>query len=152
MKPITASREINAPLDLVFHCISDPGTFRKAIPHITDVEFLSDERQGPGTHFRESRIVNRRLQTRTSCVIGYVVNQYVRFLSAYDRSLWISTFSVERGAGNVEICFDVSPLLPLSIFAKLVATLTRQRAIRLLECDMDFVKSFCEADNRRESS
>ena len=44
MKPITASREINAPLDLVFHCISDPGTFRKAIPHITDVEFLSAER------------------------------------------------------------------------------------------------------------
>jgi hypothetical protein len=150
MKPITATRMIDAPLDLVFHCISDPSTFQKAIPSITDLEFLSNERKGVGTHFRESRLIKRRIQTRTSCVIGFVVNQSVQFLSAYNSSLWISKFSVEQAARDVEVNVEVYPLLPLSQFAKIIAALTCRPAVQLLECDLDFVKSFCEAGIRRE--
>lgn len=152
MRPITASRTINAPLDLVFRSVSDVCILQKAIPRITDVEFLSDQRQGPGTHFRETRIINQKRQTRTCCIFGYVENRSVRFLSNYGCSLWISDFSVGQIESNVVIEVQVYPLVQLSFFANVVTTLTRHRAVRLLECDMDSVKSFCEVGSRRDDS
>lgn len=60
MKPVVVSRTIAAPIDLVFQTISDPRNFQAAVPHIKQVEFLTDQQSGVGTKFRETRVMQGR--------------------------------------------------------------------------------------------
>ncbi len=58
MTQFTATRCINASIDLVFKTVSDINNFSKAIPDIINVEFLSNVKSGIGTRFRETRLMN----------------------------------------------------------------------------------------------
>ena len=49
MQPIRFSRTIAAPLDVVFRTVSDVKNFREAVPHIVDVEFVTEQQIGAGT-------------------------------------------------------------------------------------------------------
>jgi len=48
--------------------------FRKAVPGITSVEFLSETRSGVGTRFRETRVMNGREATVELEVTEFVEN------------------------------------------------------------------------------
>ncbi|MDV6028883.1 MAG: SRPBCC family protein [Phycisphaera sp. RhM] len=63
MNSIIATRTIQAPLTVVFQTVSDVRNFRKAVPHITDVEFLSEQQHRVGTRFRETRLMKDREQS-----------------------------------------------------------------------------------------
>lgn len=60
MTRFTATRSINARIDLVFKTISDINNFSKSIPDVINVEFLSDVKSGVGTRFRETRLIKAK--------------------------------------------------------------------------------------------
>lgn len=141
---IIAKVTINAPLSFVFQTVADVGNLQNVFPSITDIKFLSDQRRGPGTHYRETRLVGRRIQTRNCCIIGCVEDQYVQFLSAFGRSLWVSTFSVLHLQRNVELKAERYPLGRLSFLANVLYNLSKTRALRSLEAEIVPIKTFCE--------
>ena len=51
------SRLVDAPLERVFEVVSDIRNFSKAVPHIIDVQFLTEQTEGVGTRFRETRLL-----------------------------------------------------------------------------------------------
>ena len=57
MSRTTVSRTIDAPIERVFNAVADITEFSKALPHIVNVEFLTDSRLGVGTRFRETRLM-----------------------------------------------------------------------------------------------
>jgi len=144
MKSINISRTIAAPLDLVFQTVSDVRNFRDAVPHITHVEFLSDNQVGAGTRFRETRLMNGREHTVEIEVAEYIDNDRVRMISDAGGTIWDTMFTVSRGSENVELEMQMG-IKPHTLFARIMAPLMRGMVVKGVEADMDAVKAFCES-------
>ena len=54
------TRFIRSPVDRVFQTLANIENFSQAVPGITNVQFLSEQKQGVGTRFVETRIINGR--------------------------------------------------------------------------------------------
>ena len=63
MTRTTVTKTIAAPIDWVFETIADIENLKRAIPHIIDIEFLSQTRTGIGTRFRETRLMKGKEAT-----------------------------------------------------------------------------------------
>ena len=146
MKPIQISRTINAPLDLVFHTVSDVRKFREAVPHITQVEFLSEQQVGAGTRFRETRSMNGREHTIELEVAEYVENDRVRMISDAGGTIWDTVFTVSKGADNVQLEMQMD-IKPHKLLAKIMTPLIRGMVVKGVVSDMDAIKTFCESKN-----
>jgi hypothetical protein len=144
MKPICVSRTIKAPLDVVFRTVSDIRNFRKALPHITNVEFLSDQQFGTGTRFRETRLMNGREQKFELEVVDYRENDGVRIRSDAGGTIWDSEFTVSQVRDNVELKMRMDAKA-YTLFARIMNPLIRGMVVKGVESDMDAVKSFCES-------
>ncbi len=144
MKPIITTRLINAPLDLVFQTVSDVRNFREAVPHITKIEFLSDQQQGVGTRFRETRMMNGREQTVELEVAEYQKDKCVRIISDAGGTIWDTLFSVSQQGREVELKLQMD-IRPHNLVARIMNTLIRGMVAKAVESDMDSVKAFCEA-------
>ena len=144
MKPIHISRTIAAPLDLVFQTVSDVRKFREAVPHITNVEFLSDLQVGAGTRFRETRVMNGREQTVELEVAEYIDDDRVRMISDAGGTVWDTMFTVSKGSDNVTLEMQME-IKPHTLFARIMTPLIRGMVVKAVESDMDAVKAFCES-------
>ena len=147
MKSIRVSRIISAPLDLVFETISDVRNFRHAVPHITNVEFLSDQQTGVGTCFLETRVMKGREQTVELEVTEYVKNERVRMVSDAGGTIWDTLFTVSKSSDNVEMIMHME-IKPYKFFAKMFTPLIRRMVANAVESDMDSVKVYCESSSQ----
>ena len=111
MKPIEISRAINAPIESVFQTVSDVRNFREAVPHITKIEFVTDQQVGQGTRFRETRSMNGREHTIELEVAEYLENDRVRMISDAGGTVWDTLFRVkdEHGSVKLEMTMDIKP-------------------------------------------
>jgi ribosome-associated toxin RatA of RatAB toxin-antitoxin module len=150
MKPIITSRTIHAPLEYVFQTVSDVRNFRKAVPHITNIEFLSEQQQGVGTRFRETRTMNGREQTVELEVAEYVENERVRMIADAGGTIWDTLFSVSQAGNHVELKMQMN-VRPYRFLARIVNFMIRSIVVKGVESDMDAVKLFCEAGGRPAS-
>src|SRR5688500_13908705 len=132
MKPIIALRTINAPLDLVFRTVSDVRNFRKAVPHITNVEFLSNQQQGIGTRFRETRTMNGREQAVDLEVAEYIEYVLVRMISDVGGTIWDTVFSVSQAGGDVQLMLQMY-VRPYRFLARIINVLIRSMVVKGVE-------------------
>ena len=143
MKPIYLSRSITAPLSLVFETVSDVRNFRKAVPHITKIEFLTDQQVGAGTRFLETREMHGREQTVELEVAEYVEPKRVRMVSDAGGTVWDTVFIVNQDVDHVtlEIQMDVKPH---TLAAKITVPLIKGMVAKAVGSDLDAVKTYCE--------
>jgi uncharacterized protein YndB with AHSA1/START domain len=144
MKPILAIRTISAPLELVFQTVSDVRNFCKAVPHITKIQFLSDQQQGVGTRFRETRLMNGREHAVDLEVVEFVPNERVRLKSDAGGSIWDTVFLVSQAGSAVELKMQMD-VRPYKFLAKTMNFIIRGMVGKGVESDMDAVKLYCEA-------
>ena len=88
MSRTTVRRTIDAPADFVFRTVAEIDNYSKAIPHIVNVEFLSDVRSGVGSRFRETRLMMGREASTILEVTEYVENERVRIVSDEGGTIW----------------------------------------------------------------
>jgi ribosome-associated toxin RatA of RatAB toxin-antitoxin module len=144
MSPITVTRVIQASPELVFQTISDITNYSQAIPHIKNVEFLSETRSGVGTRFRETRIMNGKQLTTELEVTEYAENDRIRLISDAGGTVWDSLFTVTaRGSGGTRLEMKMDAR-SYKFLAKLLTPLIQPIVQRGVENDMDMVKAFCE--------
>jgi uncharacterized protein YndB with AHSA1/START domain len=144
MKSIQISRTIAAPLAQVFQAVSDVRNFREAVPHITQVEFLSDQKVGVGTRFRETRLMNGREHTVELEVAEYAENDRVRMISDAGGTIWDTIFTVSEGPNNVTLEMQMD-IKPHTLLARIMTPLIRKMVVKGVESDMDSIKAFCES-------
>jgi hypothetical protein len=94
MTRTTVTRFIHAPIDRVFNTVADIRLFSQAIPHIVNVEFLSDAKSGVDTRFRETRVMKGKKVTTELEVTEYVENSHVRLVADSHGTVWDSLFTV----------------------------------------------------------
>ncbi len=146
------SRSIKAPVARVFDTIAHIENFSKAVPHITDVEILSEQTSGVGTRFAETRVMRGRQATTTIEVTEYVENERIRMVSDEGGTVWdtVFTLSEERTSGGdtastgtrLEMVMDARPY---KLSAKLFNPLMKGIIRKAIKGDMDAIKAFCEA-------
>ena len=149
MKTIAVTRTIEAPLELVFQTVSDVRNFRKAVPHILNIDFLTEQQHGVGTRFRETRLMNKREATCELEVTEYVENDRVRMVSDAGGTIWDSVFTVAQKDDHVELRMEMEAR-PHTLFAKVITPLIRGMVVKGVSADMDSVKVYCEENSNQE--
>ncbi len=145
MATTTASRMIDAPAERVFETVAQIENFSKAIPHITGIEFLSKQRKGVGTRFRETRVMGGREATTELEVTEYVPNEKVRLVSESGGTTWDTVFTVHPVAGAGTELKMVMDSTPHKLMAKIVNPLVGPMVRKALEKDLDGLKEHCES-------
>ena len=143
MARITVTRVVDAPAEIVFRTVADIGHFSQAVPHIVNVEFLSDVRSGVGTRFRETRVMNGREASTELEVTEYVENDRVRIVSEAGGAVWDTVFTVSPGDDGAELTM-VMDARPRTLAARLGVPLMLRMVKGAVAQDMDAVKAFCE--------
>lgn len=136
-------RTIHAPLDLVFRTVAHIDQFKLAIPHITEVVFLTEQTAGVGTRFRETRMMGKREACTELKVTEYVENEHVRLVADSHGTVWDTVFEVEFKGSSTHLTMTME-----SRSHKLIARVMNLFIGPLIKGavgkDMDAVKRFCE--------
>lgn len=145
MTRTTVSTTILAPVDAVFGLIADPVNYTRAVPQITKVEFLTEQRSGVGTRFRETREMGSREAATELEVTEYVKNERVRMVSDAGGTIWDSVFTVtptgDGGATELQLVMEARPY---RLLARVVVPLTKRIVAKAVKGDMDAVKAYLE--------
>ena len=141
---VACRREINAAASKVFDTVANIENFRRAVPDIVDVEFLSEQRAGLGTRFRETRMMRGKQASTTLEVTEFQQDQVIRLVSDEGKTVWDTVFQVTPlGAGQAQLEMNMD-CRPYSMLSKLLIPLVLKIVGQAVEKDMDAVKQHCE--------
>ena len=144
MNRTTVTRTIQAPIEQVFDAVAHIENFQKAVPAITNVEFLTETRRGVGTRFKETRLMGKREASTELEVTEYVENDRIRLVADAGGTIWDTVFTVKLAdGGGVELSM-VMDAKPYKLLAKFFNPLIKGMIQRHIEKDMDAVKEYCE--------
>ena len=150
---VRASRTIGSPIKNVFGTLATVENFATAVPHITKVEFLSEKKQGQGTRFCETRMMNGKESMTELEITEFAENRLVRYLSEAGGTIWDTIFQVEEAEveeAEVEESENQTEMsmrmeaIPKSLFAKILVPLILGAISKAVEDDMDSIKEYCE--------
>lgn len=139
------TRTINAPVDRVFPTVADPVNYTRAVPEITKVEFLTDQRTGVGTRFLETREMRGREAATELEVTEYVKGEHIRIVSKAGGTVWDSVFTVTPAGDGRGTRLDlVMEARPCRLLAHVLVPLTKGIVAKAVAGDMDAVKAYLE--------
>ena len=139
------SLTMEAAPEEVFSTVSDISNYTRAVPQLVRVEFLTEQKVGVGTRFRETRLMRGREATTELEVTEYVANERVRFVSDAGGTIWDTVFTVRPlgngGGTRLDMVMDARPY---RIMSRLMVTLIKGVVTKAIAADMDAVKAYCE--------
>jgi hypothetical protein len=147
VKPIVVTEEIEAPIKVVFDCVSTIRQFKEALPHIVDFEYLTEMESDVGTRFRETRLMKGQERVTELEVTEYDENNRVRMVADTNGTVWDTTFVITGGEG---FCTLVTTMHARAYkwLPKLMNPLIRGMIAKFVEKDMDLVKAYCKREHR----
>ena len=143
MIQFTTERRIKAPLEKVFETIADISNFQKAVPHITNVEFLTEQQSGVGTKFRETRIMKGKEESTELEVTELIQNEHIRIVADSHGTIWDTVMKVTAD-GDTTVLEMIMDATSSGLFPKILNRLIKGMIQQGLEQDMDAVKAYCE--------
>lgn len=151
MATTTVVRQINAPVEYVFAVVADISKYSEAIPHMVNVEFLSEIKTGVGARFRETRIMRGRQASTELEITEHVANERVRFVSDAGGTIWdtVFTFTTENGATAMTMVMQAKAY---KLLAKLLNPLLKGMVEKAVIADMDALKDYCEKNHNQTAS
>lgn len=145
MQKVEARRLIRAPREEVFDVTAHIERYADIIPNITKVEFLSEQKTGAGTRFKETRRIGKRSGSTELEVTEYRRPEMVRLVSDQGGTIWDTTYTYEQVDGGTDLTM-IMDIRPYKLMAKLTTRLVHKMVSRAIESDMDAVKAHCESD------
>jgi uncharacterized protein YndB with AHSA1/START domain len=146
MATTTTDRTIAASADDVFDVVAHIEHFRKAVPHLLEVEFLSEQRRGVGARFRETRQMGKRTAHTTLEVTEYEPPSRVRLVSDEGGTVWDTVFTVRpTGGGSATLTMEMDAR-PHKLLAKLTVPLFKGMVAKAVDKDLDAIKAYCERE------
>lgn len=140
MTDFRVGASIPAPPAAVFEVIAHAERFAEVVPHIERIEFVSEQRRGVGTRFRETRLFKRREATSELEVTGYEPPRLVRLVADEGGTVWDSTFTLAASADAATT--DLTLVMTASAYtwsARLLNPVLRRVITKGLVDDLDAV-------------
>ena len=150
MTRATVVKTIAAPIERVFETIADIRNFKKAIPHIIDIEFLGETRRGVGTRFRETRKIKGRRSTTRLEVTGYEENHLLRMVTDSHGTIWDSVFALREVDGGTELTLTIDAKAH-QLMAQLMNPMVMPAIRSAVASDLELVKAYCEREHGDDS-
>ena len=146
MTRILITKKIAAPIEVVFKTVADINQFSQAIPHIVNVQILSDIKSGVRTRFRETRLMQGKKHVTELEVTEYEANRRVRLVTDANGTIWDTVFTVEdrEGTTRLEMTMDAKAQ---RLTAKIVNSLIKGVVQHAIDGDLDRVKKYCESNH-----
>ncbi len=141
MTRIIARRTINAPADQIFAAVADIENLPRTNADIKSIEFLTEQRSGTGTRFRETRVMKGREHITELEVTEYQPGERVRMVADSHGTVWDTVFTVSP-AGELTLAMDARAhkLLP-----RLLNPLFKGMFRKGIEKHLDALKTHLEA-------
>ncbi|MEL6610546.1 MAG: SRPBCC family protein [Bacteroidota bacterium] len=148
MATTQVTRIIHAAPAIVFDTIAHGDSFAKASHDIVGVEYLTEQRRGAGTRFRETRQMGSRRASTVLEVREYLPDERVRFVTDAGGTIWDSTFvlSPEGASTRLDLTMEDRPHRLLS---RIMGPMIRNMVRSAMERDMEAVKLYCERHSER---
>ena len=137
------TRNIKAPIELVFKTVANISEFSKAIPHIVKVEYLSDIKSGVGARFRETRLMKGKETPTELEVTEYVKNDRVRLVADSHGTVWDTVFTVKREGDHTTLTMTMDAR-STRLITRVVVFMISGMVKKAIGRDMDSVKAHCE--------
>lgn len=143
MPTIVVTRNINAPVGMVFETVANIENMSKAAPHIVGFEFISDTKSGIGTRFRETRLMGDKAMTTELEVTEFEPGRRVRMVADSNGTIWDTLFEVAREGGSSLLTVTMEARA-YKLLSRLMNPLIKGIVRKAVEKDMDLVKAYCE--------
>jgi len=151
MMTLRRSVFVDSPVETVFAVISSPAQFQTAVPHITNIEFVSEQTTGEGTRFVETRLISGREAKSTLEIVEVVENQQVRLVSDEGGTKWLSKATVQSKERGCELTLQLQADA-YKFFAKIMNRIFKGMIEKALDADVQAVKEYCEKSAGIQSS
>lgn len=139
------TRQIQAPIELVFSAISDVRRFQEINDSVLEIEFLTERHSGVGTRFKETREMKGRRCSTVLELTEYVENEHVRIVSDEGGTIWDTVMSVTEEDGGTRLSM-VMDARPYKFMARLVTPFIKGMVTKALVADLDGLKAWCERE------
>lgn len=143
MAIVTKTKEIRAPIEMVFDAVAHVGTFKEVAPHILKVEMLSEVSKGVGAKFRETREMNGKQSSTVLECTQYQENHLVRFIADEGGTIWDSLFTTTANADGTRLSLEMEAR-PHKFMSRIITPLIMGMIGKAIEDDMDSIKAWCE--------
>ncbi|MEM9907437.1 MAG: SRPBCC family protein [Cyanobacteria bacterium P01_D01_bin.44] len=143
MTRTTITHLIDAPVEQVFTTVADISQYSQAVPHITKIEYLSDQKTGVGTRFRETRLMKGKEAVTELEVTEYIENDRVRLVSDSHGTVWDTVFTVRPDSGQTTLTM-VMDAKAYQLLPKLINPFIKGMIKKAIMQDMNAVKTYCE--------
>ena len=141
---IGVTRVIHAPIEKVFQTLARIEHFSKAVPGITNVEFLTEQEYGVGTRFRETRLMNGKEASTELEVTELEENEHIRLVATAGGTVWDTIFFVAPEGNDVQMRMQMDAR-PQNLASKVFTPMILGVVAKAVESDMDAVKQYCES-------
>jgi len=128
---------------VVFQNVAHIEAFKKVIPGIVEVQFLTEQTSGVGTRFRETRMMGKRKATTELEVTEYVENESIRLVADAGGTIWDTIFKMEAQGAATHLTMTMESR-PHKLLAKLMNPLIGPMIKGADGKDLDAIKAFCE--------
>lgn len=133
MKPLTVTRRVNAAPDRVEAIVTDIPRAADHISGITRIEMLTDGPFGPGTRWRETRVMFGRPSTEEIEIVEYVPGRHYVAEARSCGTRYRSTFRWQADGDQTRVSVEFHAT-PLSFAARLFSPLAGLMARPILRC------------------
>ncbi|MBT8484413.1 MAG: SRPBCC family protein, partial [Phycisphaerae bacterium] len=122
---------------------SDIPNLPETMPDVVKIEFLTDQRVGLGTKFRETRRMGKREMVTELDVTEFVENDHVRMVADSHGTIWDTLFEVTPTGGGTELTLTMDArahkLLP-----RIMNPIMKGFFKKGIEKHLDSLKTHCE--------
>lgn len=137
-------RMFHAGKSIVFEAISNIENLSSVVPEINNTAFLSDQKVGVGTKFRETRKIRGRNLVSELEVIDYLENKHIRILSDHQGTIRDCLNTVEQKTQDTTRLTLIITIKPCKFLAKIKTPLIKGLVEKVVVNDLNAIKDYCE--------
>jgi len=144
MEPIRLQRSINSTPEQVFSAVADFEKAPQIIDTITAVEFLTEQRQGRGTRFKETRRVGGKEVTEELEVSEWQPHERLVVKASFQDIDVTSIFEIRAAENSTTLQLTLN-MKPNGFMARMMLKAGESILVKTLENDLDAIKSYLES-------
>lgn len=148
MRSLLIETRIAAPAERVFALSADIPAFSDVVAGIERIEMLTEGPVGPGTRWRETRVMYGKSQTEEMEITGFDPPHRIRIEADTHGAHYVSTyrFTPQTGGTRVELEFAARPMtLVARVMSAILWRVMAPSLGRMLESDLRDLKRAAES-------
>jgi len=147
MPIIRVSRKINSKVEAVFKAVTDIENLPSTNPDVLKTEFLSEQKSGVGTRFREVRLNNGKEMVFDLEVLEFETNERIRMTNDTHGTTWDTTITFKQDGQNQTDLEMAMEARAFQWLPKLLNPLLKGLYKKGMEKHVSAIKNYCEGNS-----